>query len=286
MFMLLGDMTMSKYIKVILPLFVLSLLILTASTIPGALAFGSGHPDTCQPCHGTTATTTDNINGTNYNFWDHSITNNATQIWGNCLQCHSNYVSGTVHQSLGCKGCHSVVHIGYNNSGTWAAWVFAYEPNITSLPALKPTINDFVAKTTVLTNTNYTSVSWGTTIKNLAGANGMEIEVGVWDGFNNEYLSTLPAGSIKTSSWKLCFSCHFLASNPAQVGAYKLENGVWKIGIPEYALKLPPHEITSSQLTETVGSETSTPLSTIIIAAMTGVAGIGVLFVRKRETAL
>ncbi len=198
-------------------------------TMPVNVAgYGQGHPDSCQPCHGNQGTTMDST-GT---MWDHNI-QDGQQAWSQCTSCHSDYVANTPHANVGCK-CHAVVHIGYDNQGTWAAWLYAKEPSPTNLPVATGDVATFKDVKLVFTNLNATPA-----IQALVPAGGEEIEVGMFDAWKNDYLAV---GA--TDAWKVCFNCHFLASDPTMVGAYKLEGGVWKVGIPEYTLKLDPHEIT------------------------------------------
>jgi len=191
--------------------------------------YGQGHPDSCQPCHGDPNGTQTDGTGT---MWDHNILD-GKQAWDQCTSCHNNYVANTPHDNVGCK-CHAIVHIGYNDAGTWAAWLYAKEPSPTNLPTAIGDVASFKDVELVFTNANATP-----TIQSLVPPEGEEIEVGLFDAWNNDYLIV---GA--TDAWKVCFNCHFLASDPTMVGAYKLDGGVWKVGIPEYALKLDPHEIT------------------------------------------
>ncbi len=198
-------------------------------TLPVNVAgYGQGHPDSCQPCHGDRGTMMDNTG----NMWDHNI-QDGTQAWNRCTSCHGDYVANTPHASVGCK-CHAVVHVGYDNQGTWAAWLYAKEPSPTNLPAAIGDVASFQDVRLVFTNLNATP-----SIQAIVPSGGQEIEVGLYDAWTNEYLAVGAA-----DAWKTCFNCHFLASDPTMVGAYKLDGGVWKVGIPEYTLKLDPHEIT------------------------------------------
>jgi hypothetical protein len=276
---------MKKVIIKIMPLVFILLTSFISLSIINVYGFGGGHPDSCQPCHGQTGYTTDTIDGNQYSFWNHTIKSGNT-LWSYCTNCHSDYTANTVHDALDCMGCHAVLHIGWKNqsSGNWAAWIFVMEPQITSTPALSPDIANFVLHTYVYNSTNAT-----TTISNLVGTEGMEIEVGVWNAFNNTFISTLPSGSVASDSWKVCFSCHFVAEDPSVSGAYRLVGGVWKIGIPEYALKLPPHEITPSLLAEAARGESS-PLEqlspSILLGLIGGIVGIGLVVLSRRETSI
>ena len=268
-------------------LIVATLALVSSNSITSVFAYGQGHPEQCQPCHGNITYTSDNINGSTYTMWSHNI-QGGTTVWQQCTGCHTNYVQGTVHANLGCMGCHAVLHLGAKNStGEWAAWIFAREPNITSLPVKAPAgITDWVLNETVFTQANYTGTYIQTIIDNLLtnDPNGMEIEVGVWNGITNEYISTSPTGTIGSESWKVCFSCHFISTNPARAGSYKLVGGVWKIGIPEYALKLPAHEITKAALAEAARSSSTETISpSTLLGILAGLLAIGLVVYSKRE---
>lgn len=274
-----------KYYKLLIPflLLITALIIVETSPFPMVLAYQTGHPDSCQPCHGPHTNTTDtdvptHTGTTTLYPWDHNIIKGES-VWTYCTQCHDNYVAGTAHDGLGCKGCHAVLHLGYNSTTNgWAAWIFAREPDITTLPALKPTGTvSWVSKSIVVTSNNASTTGYSF-INNYGTGTGMEIEVGLWDGFNNQY------SEIGTSvDWKVCFTCHFLSQNPAQVGAYKLVGGVWKIGIPEYALKLPPHEITAASLAEAATTENNTVSPTTLLGVLLGLLAVGLVVYSKRE---
>ena len=267
-------------------LIVATLALVSSNSITSVFAYGQGHPEQCQPCHGNITYVTDNINGSNYTMWSHNIQAGET-VWQQCTGCHTNYVQGTVHANLGCKGCHAVLHLGVNSSGQWAAWIFAREPNITSLPAKVPSIAaNWVLNESVFTQANYSTTYLAGYLSSLLNSSpqGMEIEVGLWNGLVNQYIPTTPTGTINAESWKVCFSCHFVSANPAEVGSYKLVGGMWKIGIPEYALKLPAHEITRAALSEAArNSSTETVSPSTLLGVLAGLLAIGLVVYSKRE---
>ncbi len=278
-----------KYYKIVVLVTILvsALLIFQATPAPLVFAYQTGHPDMCQPCHGPHTNTTDaNVpthGGTTTLYpWDHNITKGEA-VWSYCTQCHDNYVAGTAHAGLGCKGCHAVLHMGYNASlNGWAAWIFAREPDLTAIndthPLLKPSGNfNWVTNITIVTEDNASTTGYNF-ISNYGTGSGMEIEVGLWDAFNNKY-SPIGGGV----DWRVCFTCHFLSQNPASVGAYRLVGGKWKIGIPEYALKLPPHEITSAALSEAAKTESSTIAPSTLVGVLLGVLAVGLVIYSNRE---
>lgn len=241
-------------------------------------AWGTGHPDTCQPCHGQYGTTADTISGTTYNFWNHQL-QNGDPVWDNCVLCHTDYTQGTVHATLGCKGCHAVLHIGYYNGTSYAAGLYYWElsnPNYN--PIIAPGTVALQKQVLVLDQNN--ASTYVPNIANYLGTNGMEVEVGVWDAFNNQFLETSGAGvDTPGDAYKVCFSCHFIVDDPASVGSYMIVDGKWKIGIPAAALEMDPHNIhpiTPEQTTEE--STGGLPLATFSIGAL-GAALL--LFARK-----
>jgi len=247
-----------------------SVILVLTSTYINVSGYGGGHPDACQSsCHGNQNT----VNDLGNQFWDHQIAS-GQNVWSYCTTCHQNYVAGSPHEGIGCK-CHSVVHIGYNNTGTWAAWIFAYEPSPNNVPAMTGGGNTFVLKKLVYTNANATA-DFINFVKSIGTQEGMEIEVGVWNAWTNQFLSV---GSANT--WQLCFNCHFLASDPSQVGAYRMENGVWKIGIPEYTLKLDPHKIPSEVGWEPSGEDNGVPLPLSILGLIVSLGAAIFILMRR-----
>ena len=278
-----GINMLKKIYRYILPA-MLVLLLLTIFNLQTVSGYGTGHPDTCQPCHGQKGTTNFNTTDTTQ-VWNHDIQSGQT-LWSNCLNCHGDYTKNTVHDALDCMGCHAVMHVGQNYSNQWAVWIFAQEPNLNKLPAKKPNAINWQKKEVVWDQTNYTNAPYASIIYNImqaSGGEGMEIEVGVWNGVSNEYISASPLGTIDNNAWKVCFSCHFVSTNPASTGAYKLVGGVWKLGIPEYALKLPPHSITEEALAEAAKTNNMAPWTpSILLGILTGLIAVGLVIYSKR----
>ncbi len=254
----------------------LVLLVVPVLLAAAAYAWGQDHPDKCQPCHGPINYVTD----MGQSFWDHNITSGAT-VWNNCIQCHTNYVIGTVHENIGCK-CHAVMHVGWGNETNYPDFfggIFYWEVSGVTGVFAPPTVN-LVAGSIEFTSANYTNA--GLTA-NMIPPGGMEIEVGVWDPFNNKFLPTAPAGTVSDQSYKVCFGCHFLAYDPSQVGAYAVVDGKLKIGIPEFALKLPPHEIYSVEAPEMSTTPSGIPFQ-VVAASLAALFGMLVLVVGIRRS--
>ena len=260
----------------------LVLLVVPVLLAAAAYAWGQDHPDKCQPCHGAFGTTTDTIDSNTYNFWNHTIVGGAT-VWDNCIQCHTNYVIGTVHENIGCK-CHAVMHVGWGNItpdySNFFGGIFYWEASVAAVNVTVPDITAFVRGSIEFTNKNYTAA--GLTA-DMIPPGGMEIEVGVWDPFNNKFLPTAPAGTVSDESYKVCFGCHFLAYDPSQVGAYAVVDGKLKIGIPEFALKLPPHEIYSVEAPEMSTTPSGIPFQ-VVAASLAALFGMLVLVVGIRRS--
>ena len=249
--------------------FILGLIILLVPVFLAVTAVA--HPNQCQPCHGPKGTTTDSA-GT---FWNHTIKDGPV-VWNYCTQCHSNYVQGTKHEQIGCK-CHAVMHVGYGNTnkvpGFFGA-VFYWEPTGVQ-KVIAPTTLTLAGYNVTFDDTNYTAygipAAW-------IPAGGMNIEVGLWDPFNN---ITIQVGT--QNVYKSCFGCHFLATDPSTVGAYAIVDGKIKIGIPEFALKLPPHEIYDVEMSE-MSSTLSTISFQVVAAGLGALLGMVVLFVSIRKS--
>jgi len=259
-----------KSIYIALPI---SILFITLFIIP--LTPVSAHPSDCLKCHADTSKKAPDGRWNHEIFYYVSYPNNVGP-WSNCTKCHDDYTAGTVHDDLDCMGCHAVVHKGYSDGNKWAAWIYAREPNLANNYFEAPDqTTQWVLNKTVITDGNYTTVNWGNTIKGYAA---MSINVGLWNGFTNEYLE-VGAGH----EYKVCFTCHFISVNPASVGSYKLVGGVWKIGIPEFALSLPPHEITQSALAQASESNNVTFGPSAILGVLAGLFAVGLVVYSKRE---
>ena len=245
---------------------IMALLLAIASASIVANAWGSGHPDRCQPCHGATTQVTD----LGMSFWSHQV-EEGDAVWANCINCHSDYTFGTVHDELDCKGCHAVLHIGYYNGTNYAAALWYWEvSNPGGKLLIAPSVTSLVKKKLLLDSSN--ASIYVPNIANYVGTEGEEVEVGLWDAYANKYIETSPNAGTPDTAFRVCFSCHFLASDPASVGVYKVIGGKWKIGIPPAALEQPAHEIYPVSFQEGFFEETgNTPA---VIALAIGLAGL------------
>ena len=271
----------------------LTLLLVIALAAINAYALGTGHPDNCAACHGDDQTIQDvTYGGTSYSFWSHNISLTGDAAWKGCQSCHAqiyNELMQTVHNGFGCKGCHAVLHLGYNYQGSYYGVVFAYEVSPIGVPAIAPgNPPTWVTSWKEFTNTNInttdpTGTLWAIVNDILTNkdSNGMEVEVYLWDAFNNTVVDTTPAG-VQVSNFRVCFSCHFLATDPSQVGAYMIVNGQWKIGIPASALNQEPHSIMKVSGETFEFSETSNS-NAALIALFGGLAGLGLVVYSSRS---
>ena len=266
----------------------MALLIIAPLAAITTYAWGQGHPDRCTPCHGAEGTATDTQLVDNAgnplpatSFWDHNIQNGSV-VWDNCAQCHNGVaasVANSVHANVGCR-CHAVVHVGYNVSNQFFGAAFFWEA--TGTDVIKPT--DLVgygggtlkANYTTFDETNYTTVLDANLQQIISGSQWeyMEVEVGLWQPYENKVISVGTADTYQT-----CFACHFIAVDPSKVGAYAVVGGKWKIGIPEAALNMPPHEIYPIQPVE---SSLSTESATPVAALIAGLAGVATVVIGSR----
>ena len=268
---------------------VIGILMVLAIAVPiQTLAWGNGHPDTCVYCHGPYGTTTDTINGTSYVFWNHNIQTghdpNTVDIWQNCYTsgCHTNYVQGTVHSGLGCQGCHAVAHIGYYDGTNYAVGLYYWElSNPTNKIVIAPNAANLQWKSLKLDSTN--ASTYIPDITTYVGTQGMEVEVGVWDAFNNQFKPVSGAGQDPIAkTWTVCFSCHFIVQDPASIGSYMIVDGKWKIGIPAAALEMDPHYIYPiSPESTTTESGSGLPIFTIGL----GIVGIALVVAARHKLA-
>ncbi len=238
------------------------------------------HPDNCLRCHADTANdrTWDVIDGTNYTYWSHDIYTGDT-AWANCRTCHANLynnLQNTVHTGIGCR-CHAVAHAGYDFGGPNVFGAAFFSVLNTS------GVGDFIAPPKPFSFLDkYVTYDE----RNISDAFGytpsMDVEVGLVQLFgtasgNPEYMQVNA-----TNNYLVCFNCHFLATDPSTVGAFKFVEGAWKIGIPETALSLPPHEITGVELAS--AGESSGPSIPVIFSMGVGLLGAGlVLFAGRRK---
>ncbi|MEL9991370.1 MAG: hypothetical protein QXP98_07720 [Thermoproteus sp.] len=183
----------------------------TKQTNPGASFIQ--HPDLCQPCHGVPKNATD----VSRTIWAHNIygysANGADAIWSNCGVCHSaiaSVVSSSVHSSIGCE-CHAVVHMGYSYNGMWLAGLYTFEGSGVGVAP-----SSLVRAVRVYTPYNVTAGVSQLVSFILAKTPGENIEVGLWDAYLNDYVSTLPLGPGPEAVWATCFSCHFMSIDPSK----------------------------------------------------------------------
>ncbi|MEM1598180.1 MAG: hypothetical protein QXP31_06255 [Pyrobaculum sp.] len=162
--------------------------------------------------------------------WAHNIygykLSGADAVWGNCAVCHSaiaSMVSSSVHTGVGCK-CHSVVHLGYSYQGSWAAALFTFEGSTAGSPPPLTSAKSLDRLQRVYTPQNYSGGVAQLTDAVLQKTPGRNIEVGLWDAYKNDFVSTLPLGPGPDVVWATCFNCHYLsydpslASNPHAIG--------------------------------------------------------------------
>ena len=154
------------------------------------------------------------------------------------------------------------------------------------MPALAPgNPPTWIKSWKAFTNTN---ISADTTLSNIVNdiltnkdSEGMEIEVYLWDAFKNTTIDTGQPG-VQETNYRVCFSCHFLAVDPSQVGAYMIVNGQWKIGIPASALNQEPHSIMKVSGETFEFSETSNS-NAALVALFGGLAGLGLVVYSSRS---
>lgn len=215
------------------------------------------HPDKCYYCHavdaqndaGAVPDTTD----------EYHYISPASDAWNRCGRCHyagwagANGLSPTfsvgtgatwsglhanlsasVHSGIGCK-CHAIVHVGNYTaaSGTYAnQYHVAIYITVLNATAQRPgTLTTFEKKY------YWTSTELDSNLGAVPGDIGAELMV--FDGTN--WVKA-------TQKYLVCFNCHFTVEGWATAGAVRVEQGVVKIGIPEFALRLPPHAITPEAL--------------------------------------
>lgn len=252
-----------------------------------ASAWGGGHPDRCMPCHGAVNTVQDtqlidnagtNVSA-NYNFWDHNIQRGAS-VWDNCQICHDqlwNNIQASAHSGIGCK-CHAVIHVGNGSSTNFFGAVFYWEASGV-VDVIAPDAANLTQGQQTFDENSAPQVLGGSFLDPNSpyyvlgpNADGMEVEVGVWQPFTNKVIDVGTLGTVSGDALQVCFGCHFLAQDPSQVGAYAVVGGKWKIGIPESALSLPPHEIYPVPLEQSSFSAESAAPITAVIAGLAGIA--------------
>ncbi len=250
------------------------LAVIVAIAAAPQVALAANHPNSCLKCHAnpTGDTVTDTNVGTK---WNHTIYT-GDKAWTQCAVCHTNLnqsLGKTVHKSIGCS-CHAVLHVGYNfggNTGVYAAAFYRVPSTGAENYTAPPTIS-FTTKRVDYDENNITDIFTQT-------VPSMEVEVGLVELFGTTGPSYV---NVSETVYTPCFNCHFLATDPSTVGAFKFVEGAWKIGIPETALSLPPHEITGVELAS--AGESSGPSIPVIFSMGVGLLGAGlVLFAGRRK---
>ncbi len=254
------------------------LAVIVAIAAAPQITLAADHPDSCLKCHADT--TNDLVNETDsrlWNKWNHTIYT-GDKAWTQCKTCHTNLnqaLQNTVHAGMGCS-CHAVLHVGYNFGGTTGVYGAAFY----RVPSTGGQ-GDFIAPQQVTFATKYVEYTESNISSVLPSTASMEVEVGLVQLFgtasgNPEYVN------VSATVYTPCFNCHFLATDPSTVGAFKFVEGAWKIGIPETALSLPPHEITGVELAS--AGESSGPSIPVIFSMGVGLLGAGlVLFAGRRK---
>ncbi|MCL5318207.1 MAG: hypothetical protein M1503_08125, partial [Thaumarchaeota archaeon] len=170
----------------------------------------------------------------------HGLTKESA--WSTCGSdsCHqvmnSSLLQNSVHKQVSCKGCHAPVHVSkYGNAA--GAWMFVNRVNNSGVKAYKPNVPiQWETKAYFYDSTN-ASTKLGVSLATLGGGT-------VHWAWTNITGSTV--GISFSTRYMVCFNCHFLTTNPAQAGLTKMIQGKTMIGIPEFALKVSPHEMTES----------------------------------------
>lgn len=245
-----------------LPLYVLLAIMYTTLivAIPVVADIGStSHGTYCFGCHSPANATTTAPYGS-----PHNITT-ASDAWTACTTCHSQYSDGNLAatekhikplNAPGCQGCHAILHIGKYNETNRGAWIVFRYPNVnvTGNTTLSTPITWTVNRTLWLEAVNGTGVGIDWT--------AMEGDVRmIWIGLqSNKNLTAISS----SQRYLTCFNCHFLTGNTAEMGMIKVTGGVAKIGIPEFTLRLPPHEITEWRIAE-AAEEARRPASPSIV---------------------
>ncbi|ABO08906.1 hypothetical protein Pcal_1487 [Pyrobaculum calidifontis JCM 11548] len=226
------------------------------------------HPDACQPCHGQPSTVYDPT--VRQNVWAHN-TYGGDEAWKYCGSCHSaiaSVVSTSVHWGVGCR-CHSVVHVGYVYGGQWLAGLWTYEGSGSGVETA-PTI---VKLARAYTQYNATG-SVASLVGNItAKTPGRNIEVGLWDAYKNDFVSTLPLGVGPSRVWVSCFNCHFLSIDPSRV------SNAHAIG---YQFKVQTWAVEPSAYSEVVAKSSAGPSPVGLIAVVLLVGGLAALWVNRR----
>lgn len=197
----------------------------------------------------------------------------AAIAWKNCgvSGCHgvlNSSLEMSVHAQIDCRGCHSPLHVSFNQAGA-GAWMFVNRVNTSDTPAYKPeTPIEWNREVFFYDSTNDTS-QLGSNI----GTWGGEIH---WAWTN---ISGTASGISTGSRYLVCFNCHFITVNPAEAGLTRMIQGKSMIAVPEFSLRLSPHDITESALKEAASETTHlVALKSDSIRTASGIiAGIGIV---------
>lgn len=276
------------------PLLVAVILVIALATTTATYAQNThDHPDDCMKCHADYSN--DRVNDTaasafGGSVWNHTIY--TDEAWNRCSFCHTGVADGvsrSPHNVIGC-GCHAVVHTGkyYGQqpsvTGTWAAWLMMKVVNYGGTPVIAPDVSGpeglKTKKFYFEYGVNASDINSWLSSWTGKGANVTE-EIEVWLSDPN---GTILDGSTGKEYYQVCFNCHFLAAQPGDLGAFRLEGGVWKIGIPELALKLPPHEISSEAIVEGYEGGGGAPEVSWAVQplALIGAGALGIVLLRRR----
>ncbi|MCL5317560.1 MAG: hypothetical protein M1503_04750 [Thaumarchaeota archaeon] len=278
-------MRSSAYVKaplaITVGLLIFLLPTLTLLTTPVAFAdvksTAHGGGSNCYNCHVPNYPTTPDANQV------HAIKNNTA--WSSCgaASCHgtmnSSLLQNSVHKQVSCKGCHAPVHVSkYGNAA--GAWMFVNRVNNNGVKAYKPSVPITWNEKVYFFDTTNDTTKLGVSLATLGGGTVH------WAWTN---ITGNAVGILSTSRYMVCFNCHFLTTNPAQAGLTKMIQGKTMIGIPEFALKVSPHEMTESALKEaSSGSDQLVSFkSTGSIGAASGIAaaiGIAGLVLWRRRS--
>lgn len=247
------------------------------------------HPDNCLDCH-SDPLISDTL--------PHAI-RDAKYSWQTCsgasgvnstLSCHGtttpdilNYVSNSVHASIGCR-CHPVVHISRWN-GT-ASWMFIYTPRGTYA---KPDVG------TLLLSGRLT---WFYDAGNSSAYYVPVNEVNNTAAGYTSYLVMIYADRMGDASYMvnntairylMCLNCHFVVDNPSALGAYTEARELGLIPIPRNVFEdlKDPHNVTRLLLRSGGGAaENTSSIESwrllIIVGSVLGLVVVAMAGVKRR----
>jgi hypothetical protein len=164
---------------------------------------------------------------------------NATEpiAWQNCGNsvCHSAYdssVQSSIHSAVGCKGCHSPLHVSYFVSGV-GSWLYVNSLDNSEAIAYNPSLPlSFSLREYYYDNNNDTTYL-GSSISSWGG----EVR---WAWTN---ISGVASGISSSTRYLICLNCHVLTVDPAEAGLSKMIQGRNMILIPEFTLDHSPHTL-------------------------------------------